>query len=437
VIKQLSSKLSSPTELFFIASLVISPLLLLSVAGWMTRIVVVCAVLAIFVLYKNKSQAQLFSSNKQADFYTTLLCITLALPTLAILLGQIFRGHFVASYYDSPAHILICVFVLLAAAKTGASTVKWMSYILPIALLIALAYILIAPNLFWGSTRLTTKALDPLEFGSLSLTFGLLSLISIKLDTIHSRWLIAYKLIGFAVGVYLSIASGSRTGWMALPIAGLIWLYYDHDKLPLKTKILAIISSILLILSIYLLSVNIQQRINETIKDITSYQWNTDKPQDYNSSGARIAFARMAVFLFEQRPLSGWGDGGFESVINDPALNFSKPETKRIALEAGFHNDITANMVRSGIWGLIATVALFLIPAIFFMRNLSSPHKNQRDVAFLAIAFLSCQFISSISMEILTLKYSASFYGLMIAILSGQILFYNTHHLTNPNGKLL
>jgi O-antigen ligase len=248
---------------------------------------------------------------------------------------------------------------------------------------------------------------------------------------------VTYKLIGFATGVYLSIASGSRTGWLALPVIGLLWLYYDHIKWSLLNKILVITCTTGFVFSIYLFSPNIHQRVNETVTDLAHYQWNTNNPNDYDSVGPRIAFARMAVFLLTQRPLGGWGDGGFESVINDPALNFSKYETKKIALEAGFHNDITANMVRSGIWGLIATVALFLIPAILFMRNLRSSYKNQRDVAFLALAFLTFQFVSSLSMEILTLKYSASFYGLMIAIFSGQILYYKIHNPSNLDSNSL
>jgi O-antigen ligase len=145
----------------------------------------------------------------------------------------------------------------------------------------------------------------------------------------------------------------------------------------------------------------------------------------------------MAIFLLEKKPLTGWGDGNFESVINDPALNFAIIETKTVALKAGFHNDITANMVRSGIWGLIATMALLLIPALFFIRSLRSNNKNKRDLAFIALVFLICQFVSSLSMEIFTLKYSASFYGLMMAIFCGQILYYSNQDTLNPNSKIL
>ena len=433
----MTSKPHLSAEHLFVASLVVSPIFLLTVAGWMTRVALVCALLAIYVVYKNKAKDRECALNNKAGFYTKLLSITLALPFIAIFLGQSFRGQYEWAYYDSPARFLICIFILLAVTKVGTHVVKWMSYTFPIVTLLALANILVDPNLFWGAARLSTHAVDPLMFGSLSLTFGLLSLISIKLHNNDSKWQIAFKLIGFCAGIYLSIASGSRTGWLAVPIIGLLWIYSGHEKFTLPTKIMTVTTIIALIFSSYFLSSNVHQRINEAQQDILNYQWNSNNPNDYNSVGARISFARMAVFLLEQRPLGGWGDGNFESVINDPALNFSRLETKKVALEAGFHNDITANMVRSGVWGLVATVALFLIPAIFFAHNMRSKHKNQRDVAFLALAFLICQFISSLSMEIFNLRYSASFFGLMIAVFCGQILFYMSHHNAEPDRQTI
>ena len=420
-------------ENMFVLSLAISPLFLLTVTGWMTHIIAVCALLAFLVLSKNKIKGNELIAPEKFTFATKLLSLTFALPLIAILLSQAFRGQFSAPYYDSPAHIMLCIMILLAILKTNPRVVELMSYCFPLVTLLALGSILIHPNLHWGIDRLSTQAVDPLELGSLSLTFALLSLFSIKLHNSNSRLLLLFKLIGFCAGVYLSIVSGSRTGWLALPIVVFLWLYYDLKRFTLPTKTIVAIAITTVLISSYFLSSNVHQRIDNVSKDILSYKWNTDNPSDYTSVGARISFARMAIFLLEQKPLSGWGDGGFKSVINDPALKFSQIETKTIALEAGFHNDITANMVRSGIWGLISTVALFLVPAIFFISNLRATHKAQRDVAFIALIFLICQFISSLSMEILNLRYSASFFGLMLAVFCGQLLFFTA----NSNSKTL
>jgi O-antigen ligase len=417
-----------PAEKIFALSLIISPLFLLTVSGWMTRIIAVCSLLAIYVLYKNRAKPITVTHKKDVPFFTKLLCATLSLPIIAILLSQSFRAEYSWAYYDSPAHILIGIFILLAIAKTGIEVVKWMSFSLPAALLLALANIIINPNLFWGSSRLSTQAVDPLAFGSLSLTFALLSLISIKLHP-QSKLLIAYKIIGVCAGIYLSIASGSRTGWLAIPIIGILWLYYDHKKWSLTTKAMVSVCIVTLITSSYFLSNNIHNRVDETTKNLSQYEW---KPKDANATtsfGDRVSFARMAAYLMTQRPIDGWGDGNFESIIDSPKFYYANMETRKVALISGFHNDITANMVRSGIWGLIATVALFLVPAVFFLRNLRYPNKNERDVAFMALTFLVCQFASSLSMEIFNLRYSASFFGLMIAIFCGQLLFYMSQNL--------
>lgn len=435
-LKLLINKFEFSAEQFFVMSLVISPLFLLTVSGWMTRVVAVCALLAVYVLYKNSRNGSNHELTLDQKINTDIkiLCTTLSLPLLGTFLAQSFSGQYAWAYYDSPVHILTCALVLVAMLKTHGRVVELMSYTLPTANLLALINIIFHPNLHWSASRLSTQAVDPLAFGSLSLTLGLLSLISIKLHSQHSKWLVLYKVLGFCIGIYLSIVSGSRTGWLALPVVALFWIYIERDQYKFATKITSAFAIIFIVISGYLFSPIVNQRVNIAADDVVTYKWNS---QNVDSSiGARISFARMAAFLIVKKPLSGWGDGSFESVINDPALDFAVMPTKMIALTAGFHNEITANMVRSGIWGLISSVAIFLIPALFFMRHLSSRLPKQRNVALMALAFLTCEFVSSLSMELLNLRYAASFYGLMIAIFCGQILFYSVNENMHLKSKI-
>ncbi len=432
------SKLSSvhfrPSfESLYKLSVVISPTFLLTVSGWMTRIVAVCALLALYVFFKHKRDIQKNAYAHQNAFDIKLLSIVFGLPIVAIFISQAFRGEFSWAYYDSPMHLLVCVVVMWAMLKSDARLVERMSYFFPLVTLLALVNVLINPNLFWGASRLATQAVDPLMFGSLSLTFGLMSLISIKLHRNHSTLLILYKLIGVGVGVYLSIASGSRTGWLAVPVIGYLWIYCERAQLTRLAKLSAVLGVPIFVIASFFLSDTIHQRVDVAAQEVLSYQWH--EKNENTSVGARMSFARIAVFLFEKRPLGGWGDGNFESVMNAPEINFADISTKTTALQAGFHNDITANMVRSGVWGLISTLALFFVPAIFFAKNLASEDRLTRSVAFLAISFLICQCVSSLSMEIFNLRYSASFYGLMVAIFCGQILFLKSRNTINSVGE--
>ncbi|WP_410500018.1 O-antigen ligase family protein [Chitinibacter sp. S2-10] len=413
-------------------SLLVSPVLLFSVAGWMTRITVVCFLLALAVIHKNREQV-IVSPPVSTD--AKWLCLALILPLCSVLLGQLFSGRFMASSFDSPMHIIICIGVMLAMLSTHSRVVEWLSHALPLTLLIAWLTVLIMPGTVWGG-RVHTKSLDPLAFGSLALTFGLLSLISIKLHTNRSRMLLLYKLLGFALGVYLSIISGSRTGWLALPLVALIWLYGERLRFTWRYKLLSLLCVLGFMAGSYLFSATVQKRVDIGVKEVAQYQWNPiESPYGGGSVGYRISFIRIAYFLLEQQPLSGWGqDGDWKSVTNDPALAFADDGVKKMALFAGFHNEITAKMVESGIWGLISSVAMFLIPGLFFIRKMYSDSPRQRNVALMGMAFLLCQFVSSWSMELTNLRYAASFFGLMIAIFAGQILYY-AHHEAMINSK--
>ena len=68
------------------------------------------------------------------------------------------------------------------------------------------------------SNRLSVYFIDPLIFGSLSLAFGLISMVFLSYQYRFS-WKSIFYLISMLSGFYLSYASESRTGWFAIPIA--------------------------------------------------------------------------------------------------------------------------------------------------------------------------------------------------------------------------
>ena len=110
-------------------------------------------------------------------------------------------------------------------------------------------------------------------------------------------------------------------------------------------------------------------------------------------------------------------------MLNNPELTaFASEYTRYFPLSAGFHNEITTNMVRSGVWGLISSALIFLVPAWFFTSNLSSRDNEVRKLALVASGFIISAFFNAMSTEILNLKYTASFYGLMITILAGSLI---------------
>ena len=352
------------------ALLVVSPLFLLTVKGWVSGILFASSALAILIMCVGSSDEPIFPKHNP---WLWCIVILLALPVIAIFLGQSGRLAYAGRDYDSPTRFLLCIPILLVLFQQRFDVLKPLIYAIPGAIFITFIVVTLNPDNVWGppqdpaQPRTSTYFVDFLTFGSLNLTLGLCCLLSIDLYGRDDWGVRIYKGTGFIVGIYLSFVSGSRTGWLALLLVLFLWINLRMTRY----RVLALICVLLLAGGSYYFSTTLQLRLDEAGQEIMSYQWNALNP--HTSVGDRLSFLRMAVFLFMQNPWSGFGDHGLSEFINHPELNrYAVQETQEWALRSGFHNEIATNMVRSGVWGLLSSSGLFLMPAVFFIRSLYS-----------------------------------------------------------------
>jgi len=271
----------------------------------------------------------------------------------------------------------------------------------------------------WGAGRMATYFADPLTFGQYTLTFGLLCLVSINLLGRDRPALLLLKVIGVLLGFYLSIKSGSRTGWLAAPVVVGFYILQRNRRIHLRHVVSAAALVVLLLAASYKLSPTIHDRVGLGVHEVVTYNWQGIAPD--TSTGMRITFLRMGSELFSLRPFGGYGDTGIEAYLNDPKLvSFASLPTRQFALRSGFHNELMTNLVRSGIWGGVATLAMFLVPFVIFCKAFRAPSAIRSANALLGITFVICQFVSSLSTEVLNLKFTASFYAILIVCLCGS-----------------
>jgi O-antigen ligase len=368
-----------------------------------------------------KRDSPIFPSHNTWLWYFVIL---FALPVTAIFLGQSGRQEYAGHDYDSPARFLLSIPILLVLFHQRCDMLKFLVYTIPAATFITFTVVMLNPNDVWqpqANIRASRHFVDPLTFGSLNLTLGLCCLLSIDLYGRDAWGVRLYKSAGFIIGVYLSVLSGSRTGWLALPLVLFLWLNFRMTRY----RVPAIIIVLLLTGGSYYFSTTLQQRLDLAEQQILSYHWDAPNPQ--TSVGDRVSFLRMAVFLFTQHPWSGFGDQGFVGFINHPELNrYAIQKTQEFALRSGFHNEIATNMVRSGVWGLLSSSALFLMPAVFFIRSLFEASPQSKKIALLALGYLVCTFISGMTTEVFNLKFTASFHALMFTCLISSLLIHHS-----------
>jgi O-antigen ligase len=411
----------------FRSLVVVSPVFLLTVKHWTNLVVLIVFIGSLFFLLKNKECS--LQETVEIRRWRWIVALTLIGPVLAVGMGQMLRGEFYPPNFDAPLRIALCSPIFLATSfgwfhrnDRDPITFFWVKYTFPGMLLWTF---IDRPSwsTSWGANRITTYFVDIITFGSLTLVSSLLSLAALsffwhKLIIRHRIFLV----IAIFSGLYLSVMSGTRTGWLVLPLFLFIW--YRHFALLQYGKEKAFLGALLLMVGI-LLFIPFQQVLVEkiylTTSEIGNYRWNSLNPD--NSVGIRISLYRMAVFYFLENPFKGWGDLGWMRLIDTPEISQYATSFTRHFAKNGFHNEILTNAVRSGIWGLISSCALIFTPIVFVMNIQSkSISSNLKFTSLFLLIFMTHMIVAGMTTEITNLVFLASFIGLSLSVFIGETL---------------
>lgn len=402
------------------------PIFLLTCRSWSSIVLIFGSVFCIasFIFSKRFLNANDISFGNRKFL---LACLTMLMsPIVAVFTSSWLRLDFHDYEFDSPFRFLLASLFLIFSIKNRADIAKYLQYTIPAALIITFLHqIFFQQPKIWGVDRMSTYFADPLVFGYVSLTFGLISLASINLISKDPLLLILTKIFCFGIGIYLSIMSGSRTGWLAIPIVMVIlWLdkfkTSTHNINIRRTFILTGLATIFLF-SAFTLSPTSKERLNLAIQEFEEYSWHGIAPD--TSIGQRITFIRIAADLLVKHPVSGVGDTARQSFeIPEKISTYASPASLHMALHSGFHNQIVTNTIRYGIFGGVAAIMLFIVPLLIFIHQYKIGTRMNRYNSLIGIIFTSCFFVSSFSTEVFDLKYMASFYAVMISLLCASAI---------------
>ncbi|SJN12171.1 O-antigen ligase [Halomonas citrativorans] len=259
--------------------------------------------------------------------------------------------------------------------------------------------------------------LHPIQFGNLSMLLGVLCLAGLgwaAVQRFRYTWM-ALLLTGALCGMLGSLFSGSRGGWVGLPIIGLV-LYRSYGHcFSVRVKLSMVGFVTLLLAALYMLpEVGLQKRVHEAVSDISSYV--TGEERD-TSLGLRFEMWQGATQLIAERPLLGWGEAGYQAAMHKLG------EEGDISLAASTfdhaHNDIIDAFAKRGVFGVAALLCLYLVPLRMFASGLQ--HSNL-EIRALAVAgtLLSVAYIDfGLSQTFFAHNSGAMFYAFWLAVLWG------------------
>lgn len=398
-----------PTRMLIISAILLCyPVLLFAMKGGMNSLFFLLVGLSCFTLVRQRQVHPKYFDNN-----ATALAVAFSSAAIAIFLSQAYHGNFDPHPYDGASRFILAIPVYLVLRNVRLRTIASFQYGLPLGAMTALLLITFTSGHYSGTDRASTVFMHPIYFGDLTLMLGFLSLFSINLFNRDTPLLTALKILGCVAGIYVSILSESRGGWIAIPVFLTLWLVVQNKKQQYIRLTYALPLLVVTLLAGYFFIGIIQHRIDRIFYELANFS----NGQADSSIGIRLQLWKAALHLYGNNPLFGVGPDGFaQSMTALRQSGFITPEAAKLG-RGEVHSQILASMVGLGIPGLLSILAIYFVPLFMFCKATRSSVNAQRTAGMMGICLTLGFFLFGLSVETFNIKMIVSFYSLTLAVL--------------------
>ena len=249
-------------------------------------------------------------------------------------------------------------------------------------------------------------------FGDISLVLGVMALALFQpLWRNQKRWA-SVALLALAFGVVGSLASGTKGGWISMPI--LCWVAVSLLERPTYAKRFAILGGFFVAAALVWFSVPfIQERVSVIVPAIYEYFVN-GKVAD-GSAGIRLALWHSATLIFLDNPLFGTGPGTFYveklALINAGLIPNVSPQL------LGPHSQLFNSLFESGIFGPLMVYSIYG-SFLWYCRS----HFEQNKALAVTGILMAIGFMDFGLVEVIwDINNAGVFYTVMMVLIAGKL----------------
>lgn len=313
-----------------------------------------------------------------------------ALIPAAYLLNMALTG-WAPSWLHRPSHLLVTGgLVFLWIGRTGLSerallrAVALASFtVLGIALFDVLVH---------GSVRVFgwRHQWNAVPFGNFSLLLGFIAFagcIGPMLGGSRDKARVALGLAATAAGILASILTGTRGGWLAIPVLlGVVFwaaLRTHRSRVLASRHFLAALGAILaFVVAGMLLSENAQHRIDIAVEQVEAFLDGAGGRNSFDSSTElRLEMWKWGLEQAAERPLTGVGLANYDEARRRAVESGRMPAS--FAGLANLHNELISSLALGGVPTALAVVAFWMLMVSFFGRRV-----DEKEVFFFATSGL-------------------------------------------------
>lgn len=263
-----------------------------------------------------------------------------------------------------------------------------------------------------------------IQAGDVSMSLGLFSFVGLFWFLYHkSHVKMLLMMFGFFCGIYASVISASRGGWIILfPVLfGVIVLYRQL----IGKRLVAIIFGIIALGTVLVIAVpqfGVLERYNEAISNIEAYNSRSSYNSD-TSLGLRFEMWKSAWIAIKERPIIGWGKEGMqakkEELIDQHIVSSQIRDFNHV------HNQYLNDWAERGIFGLLSLLSIQLVPLFIFFNYIKSKSVDspQSVIAVLGTIHVLGVITYGLSQGFLAHNSGNMFYFFLLALFLGLLLY--------------
>ena len=208
---------------------------------------------------------------------------------------------------------------------------------------------------------------NAIQFGNLALLLGLFSAVwAMQAPATHARWAGWAGWAGAALGLAASVTSGSRGGWVTLPVLLLLALGLGVGTATAargRHALRAVLATVA-VCALLALVPGVQQRAEKAADE---YQRQEQRADD-SSIGLRLAFWRQAWADGLAAPWVGVGQSGYEQRQRAAVARDAMPPQAVHFNHA--HNEWLDMFAKRGLLGVLGLLMFYAVPLVQFARAL-------------------------------------------------------------------
>ncbi|SIT40818.1 O-antigen polymerase [Paraburkholderia ribeironis] len=334
---------------------------------------------------------------------------------VAIGVQQLVLGYWLPRQFDALSRFVLALPIFLLLRQLPSRNLRMIGWGCAAgALAVGIWAIVDQPPGGWtDANRLNNSYTNAIPFGDTVLLLGFLSVFTLGWDNPRDWRVLLPRLLALVAGGYASYLSGTRGGWLAVPVF-VVLLGMQYRWFVGKKRLLVATLAIAIAAGALFSTERIHKRVTEVSTDVSMLH----KGEDYTSVGLRLQLWNASRLIFEHHPVFGIGKG---HLVNELGVMAKHGEVKAEIVNERAHSDFFSTLAEMGAIGVACLMLFYFGMSVYFWQNRRSTDAAIRAASYSGLAVATSTVIFGLTIDVLVPIMVTALLALLVATLLAVI----------------